>query len=190
MARNKLSVKTGHRPPKRLNAPLITLAMGIFILAIIAILAIYFQRSGNKTTDDKIQAINIRLAQINERLSTIEEAEKSMSLIDEQRTKFEISLMNRIDGLEALINLRQGTDTEAPDSLHRVAVVQKSIPEEESEKDSGKEADIHYHQVQPGETLYRISLKYGISVDGLRKLNNIGPEAIIYVGQKLKVGGM
>ena len=166
---------------------MISLMIGIFILAIVALLAIYFQRSGNKTADEKIQAINIRMDQIDKRLSSIEEAEKSISLIDEQRTKFEISLMNRIDGLEALINLRQGTDSEEPDSLYREAVVQESIPKEASEKGSGKEAEIHYHQVQPGETLYRISLKYGISVEELRKLNNIGPEAVIYVGQKLKV---
>ena len=183
MARNRSGEKMGHRPSKGLSAPMITLVIGIFILVIIALLAIYFQRSGIKTADEKIQAINIRLAQIDERLSSIEEAEKSISLIDEQRTKFEISLMNRIDGLETLINLRQRTDSEPPDSLHREAAEEKSIPVEVSEK----EPEIHYHQVQPGETLYRISLKYDITVDELRKLNNIGPEAIIHIGQKLKV---
>jgi murein DD-endopeptidase MepM/ murein hydrolase activator NlpD len=43
------------------------------------------------------------------------------------------------------------------------------------------------HVVKPGETLYRISRKYGISVDKVRKWNKL-PDDIIEVGQKLIVG--
>jgi LysM repeat protein len=41
--------------------------------------------------------------------------------------------------------------------------------------------------VKPGETLYRISRKYGITVEKVRKLNKL-PDDIIEVGQKLIVG--
>ena len=43
------------------------------------------------------------------------------------------------------------------------------------------------HTVQKGETLYKISRKYGMSVDELRKLNGIGQDFKIIAGQKLKV---
>lgn len=43
------------------------------------------------------------------------------------------------------------------------------------------------HVVKPGETLYRISRKYGLTVDKVRKLNKL-PDDIIEVGQKLIVG--
>ena len=43
------------------------------------------------------------------------------------------------------------------------------------------------HTVQKGETLYKISRKYGMSVDDLRKLNGIGQDFKIIAGQKLKV---
>jgi hypothetical protein len=43
------------------------------------------------------------------------------------------------------------------------------------------------HVVKPGETLYRISRKYGISVEKVRKWNKL-PDDIIEVGQKLIVG--
>jgi hypothetical protein len=43
------------------------------------------------------------------------------------------------------------------------------------------------HVVKPGETLYRISRKYGITVDNIRKWNRL-PDDIIEVGQKLIVG--
>ncbi|HZH49521.1 MAG TPA: LysM peptidoglycan-binding domain-containing protein [Nitrospira sp.] len=43
------------------------------------------------------------------------------------------------------------------------------------------------HVVKPGETLYRISRRYGVKVDILRKWNKL-PDDIIEVGQKLIVG--
>ncbi len=43
------------------------------------------------------------------------------------------------------------------------------------------------HVVKPGETLYRISRKYGVSVDKIKKWNKL-PDEIIEVGQKLVVG--
>lgn len=43
------------------------------------------------------------------------------------------------------------------------------------------------HVVKPGETLYRISRKYGVTVEKVRKWNKL-PDDIIEVGQKLVVG--
>lgn len=47
-------------------------------------------------------------------------------------------------------------------------------------------SDYLYHIVQPGETLYRISLNYGVSLEELKKINNLESN-IITVGQKLKI---
>jgi len=43
------------------------------------------------------------------------------------------------------------------------------------------------HVVKPGETLYRISRRYGVAVDMVRKWNKL-PDDIIEVGQRLIVG--
>ena len=43
------------------------------------------------------------------------------------------------------------------------------------------------HVVKPGETLYRISRQYGVTVDKVRKWNKLSDD-IIEVGQKLIVG--
>lgn len=43
------------------------------------------------------------------------------------------------------------------------------------------------HIVRPGETLFRISRKYGVEVDKIKKWNKL-PDDIIEVGQKLIVG--
>ena len=44
-----------------------------------------------------------------------------------------------------------------------------------------------YHEVLAGETLYRISLRYNIKLDELRRLNNLDPEATIYPKQKILI---
>ena len=43
------------------------------------------------------------------------------------------------------------------------------------------------YTVKPGDTLYRIALKYGTSVDNLTKYNYLTPPYIIYPGQQLVV---
>lgn len=50
-----------------------------------------------------------------------------------------------------------------------------------------KPAGAVYHVVQKGENLYRIALKYGLTVDKLSKLNNLPPDATIQPNQKLLV---
>ncbi len=54
-------------------------------------------------------------------------------------------------------------------------------------ENEGAQANAVYHEVKKGETLYRISLKYGISVEDLCKLNKINPVTVIVPGRKLLV---
>lgn len=48
-------------------------------------------------------------------------------------------------------------------------------------------AEKKYHTVRKGETLYGISKKYRISVEELRKLNNLPKDPLLRIGQKLLV---
>ena len=48
-------------------------------------------------------------------------------------------------------------------------------------------AQKRHHTVQKGETLYRISKRYGITVEELRKLNNLSGDQSIQTGQKLLI---
>ncbi len=48
-------------------------------------------------------------------------------------------------------------------------------------------AEAVHHVVQKGENLFRIAFKYGLTVDELRKLNNLPPDASIQPNQKLLV---
>lgn len=44
-----------------------------------------------------------------------------------------------------------------------------------------------FHTVSPGETLFSISKKYGLSVSQLKEINGIGEQNLITVGQKLRI---
>ncbi len=43
------------------------------------------------------------------------------------------------------------------------------------------------HVVQPGETLFRISLRYGVSIQAIAQTNNISNVNLIFVGQRLVI---
>jgi lipoprotein NlpD len=46
-----------------------------------------------------------------------------------------------------------------------------------------------YHEVRPGENLYRISKAYGVSVDQLVQVNHLADASRLEVGQRLKIPG-
>lgn len=46
-----------------------------------------------------------------------------------------------------------------------------------------------YHEVRPGETLYRISKAYGVPVDKLAQVNHLSDASRLEVGQRLKIPG-
>jgi len=46
-----------------------------------------------------------------------------------------------------------------------------------------------YHEVRPGETLYRISKAYGVSVGKLAQVNHLSDASRLEVGQRLKIPG-
>ena len=46
---------------------------------------------------------------------------------------------------------------------------------------------IYANTVAQGETLYRISKQFGVSVEQLRTMNNIGPDNTIFIGQSLRI---
>jgi LysM repeat protein len=59
-----------------------------------------------------------------------------------------------------------------------------SKPVETPEKKTSTEK---FHEVKPLETLYGLGKMYGLTVNELRQLNNMGPTDTIRTGQKLKV---
>jgi LysM repeat protein len=114
------------------------------------------------------------------------------------------SLEQKVAGLEQKLAELQGKiSTLGPDPvlLQRVdALTQKVEALEKQKKPTGESkaklsppskpavsTEKQYHIVKKGETLYRISRKYGISVEELRKLNNLSADQVLRTGQRLMV---
>lgn len=81
------------------------------------------------------------------------------------------------------------------DSLHDLGGVRDDLPKDLRARDMTAVAEpapatkmgAAIHVVKPGETLFRISRRYGIEIERLKKMNKL-PDDIIEVGQKLIVG--
>ncbi len=76
---------------------------------------------------------------------------------------------------------KQVTETKPPTLTVSPEIQEKKAPAQSSETNAV------FHTVQKGETLWRISQKYGITVDRLRQLNRLAQDADIYPGTKLRV---
>ena len=70
----------------------------------------------------------------------------------------------------------------------KMGSVDKKVQPIKTSKDKRVQAKkAQYHMVVRGESLYRIAMKYGLTVEGLCNLNKIKPRQSIYPGQKLLV---
>ena len=110
------------------------------------------------------------------------------------------SLDEKIAGLEKQIADLQGksvTGGPDPSLVQRVEALSQKVEvlekkaqlstESKAKPASAKATPKRYHTVQEGETLSKISKKYGISVQELRKLNGLSRSQPVRTGQKLVI---
>ena len=163
-----------------------TLILGGAGILILILLIALFTGGDNKLSTGDLTSIQVKLDQLENRLTNLEGMEARISSLEKQekglpQTMADISgksLTQRLDKLTQKIDQLEErmastpVKTEAPYPIQR-----RPFP-----LDKGR-----YHEVRSGETLYRISRQYGISVDELCRLNNLSPEQAIHPGQKLLV---
>ena len=163
---------------------------GIGIIVLVVLFIVFLSRPRNAVTIDQLQSIEARIQQLENRLAKmdnieqhlirLEKQERESSLLTERFNQFESTIATQIDQIiKELDKLYQKTAKEP---------LQKARPSPPAETVTRpKETKPKLHQVLAGETLYGISRSYGLTVDQLRKYNNIGANASIYPGQKLKL---
>ena len=117
-------------------------------------------------------------------VSVEEESLKSQThTVMRGETVYSIARMYKLDPqqiIQANSRLRNGGSLLADEVIQLYPSV-KNSPEKSNQP---TRASIHY--VKPGETLYAISQKYGVSVDAIKNINRLQSNSI-WVGQKLKV---
>ncbi|MBW2589271.1 MAG: LysM peptidoglycan-binding domain-containing protein [Deltaproteobacteria bacterium] len=164
--------------------PLALLGLGFFVMVFLFIVFL------SKTTDiaSKTEILNIekRLALLEERLGKIVEIDEKLILLDTQGKKFEL-FVDRFDRFETSMSLKMDIINNELYTSQKKGNKTTETKKPEPTKISKKITHTTYHEVKAKETLYQISRHYGLTVEDLRKLNRLTPEAVIHPGQKLIV---
>jgi LysM repeat protein len=150
-------------------------AIIIVLLAIIFAGGIYFfvtrgSTEGNTTLQSKIAALEEKVASLEKQIADLQ-GKLAPGVPDP-------SLLRQVEGLSRKV--------EALEKRSEPAAELKAKP---SPPKPAATAQKQYHTVQKGETLFKISKKYGITVEELRKLNDLPRGEPVRTGQKLLVSG-
>ena len=176
--------RTNTCAPSRSPFSKIILGIGIAILALMVILLI---RGGENVNKEELKSLSTRIDKIERRLASAEAIEKKVSSLEAQLPTLNQSIA-RLDGADRTLKERIDKLTQ---QMERQAATPAPAPKATtpapSPKTSSSKAISRYHEVAPGETLYQIARKYGMSVDELRRLNKLKSGQILQPGQKLLV---
>ena len=128
-----------------------------------------------------------RIKKLEDRVVQLEAIDR-VTHVREQAKAFE-QLKERFDRLEASISLSPEHIAKGLDRLP--AKMAQEIPRKtessRSSKGCKRMSKKRYHTVSAGETLYSISLRYGLTVEKIRLMNKLSDRFVIYPGQKLLV---
>ncbi len=157
-------------------------------LLVLIILVVLLFLGGKEAPSEDLSLIQARLTRMEARIKAADALESRIQQFEEKEKdvrqsllKTDLSIRTIKGDLNQLIEAFEGLQKKTPPVPQKVEVP-KAVKEA-----SIAQTEKGYHLVSRGETLYRISKKYGISVDDLRRLNNMDPKALIHPGQKLLV---
>lgn len=135
----------------------------VLVVLFLSVTVFTFGGCGGETPKEDLDLINGRLEQLENKILQLEaqftETKESVT-----------TLGSHVKTLEERID----TFTK---KIEKTPVPKQAISQEKKE----------YHNVVRGDTLYSISKKYGLSVEEIRRLNNLNKNQSIQPGQKLMV---
>jgi LysM repeat protein len=157
-----------------------------FLVLIVLILLLFL--GGNRDSKEDLSLIQARLTRLEARIKNTGALEDRIQQLEEQLMGVRQSLLKADRSIRSLKgDLAQLTEAFENSREKTTAVPQKVEVKKQAQEKKVSQPEKGYHIVNRGETLYRISKKYGISIDELRRLNSIEPYAIIHPGQKLLI---
>jgi len=137
---------------------------------------------------ENLESQVVRLNELNEKWIVLESRNQKLQTALERVERMETSINRRLDELRRDVNALGKTGSAAssesagkPDTAPSKAAPQPASPSQPTADEAPK-----MHAVQAGETLYSISRKYGLSVEELKKNNNL-QDNTIRVGQELRI---
>ena len=170
-----------------------TLAMlfvlaGVGVLVIVVLSIIVLFKIQNLAEKKQLLTLESKLEQMERSLAGFEEIEKQWRLSATPENKAGL-IAERIDTLETGINSKIDQIIKELQRLEPSSARQKTPRPGTTQPPQAGKKDIkpQVHKVQAGDTIYRISRRYGLTAEQLRNYNKLGPNAKIYPGQELKL---
>jgi LysM repeat protein len=186
----------------RLGSRFLVLAAALVlgILVILGIWRLLGSADGVGATD--LARVEADLAGIQQRLEVIEtrpgpamDLEAIQIKVDrllQRLDRSEAALSERIASLEQQLKARPPAPAPGPPPAPAAPAPKTVAPAAPAKtpppaKPAPAKAEARVYTVKPGDTLYSISRSAGISVDVLRRINQLGADATIHPGDRLKV---
>jgi uncharacterized coiled-coil protein SlyX len=188
--------------PRSSQFPKKTLLIGGAIVLVIIIIVAFLSSRGSDLSTADFKALMKRVDRIEARLTGMEGIEERMTaaLQAQKNTLSEsVTATAGTGGTMAqqlalltrkveLLQQKMGSVAEKAQTGRTGAAVEKAPA---NKTGAGRRVqqpnEAQYHVVARGENLYRIAMKYGLTVDKLRDINKMTPSQSIYPGQKLLV---
>ena len=152
--------ETANEEYRKMLSRFLKIAAAVFLIFIIFFIVIIFK---NQSLADKKQVLAL---------------EKRLDRLEDEFTSLKVYIASKLD--QAIKEMERDRRTATPQNKP-LAETQPLLQEEPISK------DVKVHKVQAGDSLYRISVQYGISMALLRDYNNLEPDATIHPGQEIKL---
>ncbi len=175
------TAETPHR--KRSSMPSIIAVAGFLIIGILLIAAL--SRMQDLAEKKQLSALVSRLEQLERQLAGLVDVENQSGLSPTSQKQFDL-ITERLNRLESTVSAKMDLVIKELENQKQMPVPKKG-PEKETPQPLKKETKPKVHKVQTGETLYRISQRYGLTVEQLRDYNQLGVNPKIHPGQELKL---
>jgi len=175
--------------PRFLNIQKKTLFIGGAVVLVIIIIVVLLSSKGNDLSKADFNALIKRVDRIEAQVTDIEGIEKRMAAsLQAQKNTLRKSVTaatgtggTMVQQLDLLARKVEALQQKMGSVVKEVQAIRTGTGDRVQVKKT------QYHVVVRGESLYRIAKKYGLTVDGLCKLNKMIPRQPIYPGQKLLV---
>ena len=167
---------------------------GAVLIVLVLIFGVIFSGRNDNADREYLQSLEARIEQLEKKLETMDTRDQ----IPEQfaRQERELNTMGkRLNGFESTVSTQIDQIIKELGALHQKldrtpAAKAKALPSAEKKSAAAapkKAAAAEFYQVQAGDTLYRISRRFGLTVEQLQSYNSIAPDAAIHPGQKLRL---
>jgi LysM repeat protein len=176
----------GTNTPKARRPRRELLLAGIGVCLVVVVMALFWFREEAPSTEfeDRIQKLERRLQNLEQVLNRLNGVDERLGVMENRLQQLAVTA-DRFDRFESTLNSKMDAvarELAAMKSTKTVAAPAATKPPPAAERPGTAAAQ---HVVQPGETLYAIARRYGLTIDELRKANGIGADNTIHPGQKL-----